>query len=178
MLMQWGNWGWVLVGFVALLKIRIASYWLDGSYRLDRIARSWSYQLDWLDWIGWIGLDHNGWMRTHSFMHWLVTARVVWMGRMEWMRRWWDWGGTDVRSRPPERERQNRSATIGSWGVAMRWLVTANKGQMGWMDLMGRWWDRDGADECYDPPEQERHHMRRNRSATFWSWGAARYAKW
>ena len=27
-----------------------------------------------------------------------------------------------------------RSATIG-------WLVTANKGQMGRMDLMGRWWD-------------------------------------
>ena len=23
--------------------------------------------MDWLDWIGWIGLDHNGWMRTHSF---------------------------------------------------------------------------------------------------------------
>ena len=48
-------------------------YWLDGLYRLYciagllDIAGSRSYWLDWLDWIVWIGLDHNGWMRTHSF---------------------------------------------------------------------------------------------------------------
>ena len=53
-----------------------------------------------LDCIGWIGLDHNDRMRKHSFMHWLVTARMIWMGRMrwmDWMGRWWDWGGTDGR---------------------------------------------------------------------------------
>ena len=78
-----------MVGFVALLKSRIILYWLDGSYRLDFISGYRLYQLDCLDWIGWIGLDHNGWMRTHSFMIWLVTASMV---RMDWMGRWWDYG--------------------------------------------------------------------------------------
>ena len=66
-----------MVGFVALLKIRIALagwivYWLAGSYRLDLIGwivslYRWIF-LD-LDYIGWIGgirsagldrLDNNG----------------------------------------------------------------------------------------------------------------------
>ena len=87
----------------------IVLYWLDGLcidwmdciswiVLLD-IAGSGSYRLDWLDWINWIGLDHNGWMRTHSFMHWIVTSRMGRMvrmgrmgpmGRMDWMGRWWD----------------------------------------------------------------------------------------
>ena len=100
-----------MVGFVALLKSCIVSYWLTVLFigwlvcigcivSLD-ISGYGSYRLDWLDWIGWIGLDHNGWMRTNSFMHWLVTARMVQMGHMgrmgcmDWMGRWWDWGGTD-----------------------------------------------------------------------------------
>ena len=62
------------------------------------------------------------------------------MGWMDWMGRWWEWGGTDVRQCPPEHERQNRTATIG-------WLVAANKGRMGHMDLMGRLWDGDGMDK-------------------------------
>ena len=73
---------------------------MAGSYRLDRldrIAGSGLYRLDFLDWNVWIGLDHNDWMRTHSFMHWLVTARMGRMGRMDWMGRLWDWGGTDGR---------------------------------------------------------------------------------
>ena len=67
--------------------------------RMDSIALALAglYRLDWLDWIGWIGLDRIGWMRTHSFMHWLVTARMGRMGQMNWMRCWWDWGGTDSR---------------------------------------------------------------------------------
>ena len=62
------------------------------------------------------------------------------MGEMEWKGRWWDWGGTDGHQRPPEHERQNRSATIG-------WMVAANKGRMGRMDLMRRLWDGGGTDE-------------------------------
>ena len=99
-----------MVGFIALLKSRIVSYWLDGLcidwldcivgiLSLD-VSGSVYYRLDWLDWIGWIGLDHNGWMRTHSFMHWLANARMERMGRMrcmDLMGRWWDWGGTDER---------------------------------------------------------------------------------
>ena len=35
-------------------------------------------------------------------------------------------------------------------------------GMMGMMDWIGRWWDWDGTDGCYHPPEREQH----NRSAT------------
>ena len=94
-----------MVGFVALLKSRIVLYWQAGlcSGWLDcigwivslDITESGSYWLDWLDWIGWILLDHNGWMKTHSFMHWLVTARMGRMGWMDWMGRWWECGETD-----------------------------------------------------------------------------------
>ena len=96
-----------MVGFVALLKSRIVSYWMAGSYQLDRIAvflditGSGSYQLDWIGWIGWIGLAGLDWIvsycldeDTSALVHWMVTAR---MGRMDWMGRWWDWGGTDGR---------------------------------------------------------------------------------
>ena len=50
----------------------------------------------------------------------------------------WGVGGTGVGRTVVSA--QNRSTTIG-------WLVNANKGQMGQMDLMGRWWDRGGTDE-------------------------------
>ena len=94
-----------MVGFFALLKSPIVLYWLDGLcigwldcigwiVSLD-IAGSVLYRLGWLDRIGWIGLDNNGWMRTHSFMHWMVTARMGRMGIIDWMGLWWDWGGTD-----------------------------------------------------------------------------------
>ena len=50
-----------MVGFVALLKSPIVSYWLARSYWLDRISgKCWI-------WIRSAGLDYNGWMRTHSW---------------------------------------------------------------------------------------------------------------
>ena len=53
------------------------------------------------------------------------------MGMMGMMNKWGVGGnGVDGCYHPPERERQNRSATIG-------WLVNENKGRMGQMDLMG-----------------------------------------
>ena len=82
--------GWVCF----FVESQIVSYWLAwlcigwldciGWIVLLDIAESGSYLLDWLDCIVWIGLDHNGWMRKHSFMHWLVNER---MGRMDWMGR-------------------------------------------------------------------------------------------
>ena len=43
--------------------------------------------------------------------------------------------------------RRNGSATIGSWGVTMRWLVTADMGEIGQMDWMGSWWEGGGMEE-------------------------------
>ena len=137
-------------------------YWLSGFcidwmdfisciVSLD-IARSGSYRLDWLDLIGWIGLDHNGWMRTHSFCK-DVTDGTDGIDGLDGELVGLGWGRT-VGSAC-----QNGSATIG-------WLVIANKGQMGRMDLMGRWWDRGGTDECWQTPERELHRGLRNKRTT------------
>ena len=83
------------LGFCIVLSTLLLCCFV-GSYRigwLDRIAGS--YRMDWLDWIVWIGMAHNDWMRTHSFMHWLVTESMRRMGRMEWMGRCQDRGGMD-----------------------------------------------------------------------------------
>ena len=65
-------------------------------YWLDRIYGSYS-----IGWIGWIGLAGLDWIISYwldedplAFMHWIVKTR---MGRMDWMGRWWDGGGTDGR---------------------------------------------------------------------------------
>ena len=66
------------------------------SYCLDLIALTYI-----IGWIIWIGFDRIVLYRldedTLAFMHWQVTARMGRMGRMEWIRRWWDRGGTDGR---------------------------------------------------------------------------------
>ena len=98
------------------------------------ITGSVSYGLDCLDWIGWIRLDNNGWMRTHSFCKDGTDGNDGLDGALVGL----GWDGRLLA--PTKWERQNRSATIG-------WMVTANKGRMGHMDLMGRWWDRGGTDE-------------------------------
>ena len=78
-----------IVGFVAL------------SYGLYRIG--WIVLLDWIVSAGLAGLESAGldWIISYQldqdtsvFIHGLVTTR---MGRMDWMGRWWEWGGTDGR---------------------------------------------------------------------------------
>ena len=107
-----------MVGFVAFLKSRIVlagwiMYWLDGSYRLDRIAGSLDLQisldLDRIGCIGWTGsavlagLDHNGWMRTHRFFKDGTDGTDVKDGTDEidgldgaLVGLGWDWGGTGM----------------------------------------------------------------------------------
>ena len=82
------------MGCIVLSALSAGSYRIGWIVSLDRIG------------IGWIGLDSIVPYRivsyrldeyTSAFMHWLVTARMGRMGRMDWMGSWWDGGGTDRR---------------------------------------------------------------------------------
>ena len=190
MLRQWVNWGWVLVGFVDLLKIRIVLYWMDGLCIgwLDCIAvlldpcisgfldidGSGSYRLDWLGWIGWIWLDNNGWMRTHSFCKDATGGMDATDGTdgmagldgslvgLRWDGRLLAPAGTGA----TEQERHHwlsgycKQGTNGTYGF---------DGAL----VRQRWDGRTLAGATTRVPP-----WARNRSATVGSWGAAHYAKW